>query len=119
MRSLHTFEGTLEAGWEHVLIGRPKVACLIVEPYPRSAVLIIGASSGIGYDTVRLALKEGHSVWAMARSANAIRLHDPKLEKLEGDALDQDAIERALAGIEAASSATRACFPALLGSSLT
>jgi hypothetical protein len=59
---LHTFEGTLEAGWKRVLSGRPKVACLIVEPYPMSAVLIIGASSGIGYDTVRLALKEGHSV---------------------------------------------------------
>src|SRR4029077_14690878 len=33
-RSLHTFEGTLEAGWKRVLSGRPKVACLIVEPYP-------------------------------------------------------------------------------------
>jgi NAD(P)-dependent dehydrogenase (short-subunit alcohol dehydrogenase family) len=116
---LHTFEGTLEAGWKRVLSGRPKVACLIVEPYPMSAVLIIGASSGIGYDTVTLALKEGHSVRAMARSANAIRLDDPKLEKLESDALDQDAIERALAGIEAASSAAPACFPALLASSLT
>ena len=38
---------------------------------------------------VALALKEGHTVRAMVRSANAIRLHDPKLEKLEGDALDQ------------------------------
>jgi hypothetical protein len=41
---LHTFEGTLEAGWKRVLSGRPKVACLIVEPYPMSAVLIISAS---------------------------------------------------------------------------
>jgi hypothetical protein len=38
---------------------------------------------------------------AMARSANAIRLDDPKLKKLEGDALDQHAIERALVGIGA------------------
>jgi NAD(P)-dependent dehydrogenase (short-subunit alcohol dehydrogenase family) len=55
-----------------------------------STVLIVGASRGIGLETVRLALKAGHSVRAMARSANAVRLHDPKLEKLEGDALLDD-----------------------------
>jgi putative NADH-flavin reductase len=64
-----------------------------------SAVLIDRASRGIGYETVRLALKGGHSVRAMARSA--IRLRDPKLEKLEGDALDRHTIERALAGVHA------------------
>ena len=66
-----------------------------------STVLIIGASRRIGYETVRLALKQGHSVRALARSANTIRLHDPKLAKLEGDALDQRTIERALAGVDA------------------
>jgi putative NADH-flavin reductase len=50
---------------------------------------------------VKLALSEGHSVRALARSANTIRLLDPKLEKLEGDALDQRTIERALAGADA------------------
>jgi uncharacterized protein YbjT (DUF2867 family) len=62
-----------------------------------STVLIVG----IGYETVRLALKEGHSVRAMARSATSIRERDPKLEKLDGDALDQHTIERALAGVDA------------------
>jgi putative NADH-flavin reductase len=66
-----------------------------------SAVLVIGASRGIGLETVRLALKAGHSVRAMARSANAIRLHDPRLEKLDGDALDQHTIERTLVGVDA------------------
>ena len=61
-----------------------------------STVLVIGASRGIGLETVKLALKAGHSVRAMARSATAIRLRDPKLEKLDGDALDQHTIERAL-----------------------
>ena len=37
----------------------------------------------------------------MARSATAIRFRDPKLEKLNGDALDQHTIERALAGVDA------------------
>jgi putative NADH-flavin reductase len=66
-----------------------------------SAVLIIGASRGIGLETVRLALKAGHSVCALARSASAIRLRDPRLEKLDGDALDREMIERALEGVHA------------------
>jgi uncharacterized protein YbjT (DUF2867 family) len=65
-----------------------------------STVLIVGASRGIGFETVKLALKAGHSVRAMARSATAIRLHDPKLEKMDGDALDQHTIERALVGVD-------------------
>ena len=66
-----------------------------------STVLIIGASRGIGLATVNAALKAGHSVRALSRSATAIRLHDPKLEKLDGDALDRDTIERALVGVDA------------------
>jgi NAD(P)-dependent dehydrogenase (short-subunit alcohol dehydrogenase family) len=66
-----------------------------------STVLIIGASRGIGLETVRIALKAGHSVRAIARSATAIRLDNPKLEKLDGDALDQHAIEHALVGTDA------------------
>jgi short-subunit dehydrogenase len=46
-----------------------------------NTVLIIGASRGIGLETVKLALKVGHSVRAIARSASAIRLRDPKLQK--------------------------------------
>ena len=64
-------------------------------------VLIIGASKGIGLETVKLALKAGHSVRALSRLETAIRLHNPKLEKLDGDALDQDTIQRALAGVDA------------------
>jgi putative NADH-flavin reductase len=66
-----------------------------------SAVLIIGASRGIGLETVSLALKAGHSVRALARSATAIRLRDAKLQKLDGNALDQHTIQHALAGVDA------------------
>jgi putative NADH-flavin reductase len=64
-------------------------------------VLIIGASKGIGLETVKRALKAGHSVRAVSRSATAIRLRDPKLEKLDGDALSRDTVEHALVGVDA------------------
>jgi putative NADH-flavin reductase len=64
-------------------------------------VLVIGASRGIDLETVKRALKAGHSVRALSRSATAIRLTGPKLEKLDGDAFDRDTIERALVGVDA------------------
>ena len=67
---------------------------------PTSTVLIVGASRGIGFETVKLALKAGHSVRAVAWSATAIRSRNPKLERLDGDAADQHTIERALADVD-------------------
>jgi NAD(P)-dependent dehydrogenase (short-subunit alcohol dehydrogenase family) len=66
-----------------------------------ATVLVIGASKGIGLATVQAALKAGHSVRALARTATAIHIDHPKLEKADGDARDQDTIERALANVEA------------------
>ncbi len=64
-------------------------------------VLIIGASKGIGLETVKCALKARYSVRALSRSATGIRLRDPKLEKLDSDALDRNAVERSLVGVDA------------------
>jgi len=66
-----------------------------------STVLIVGASRGIGLETVKIALKAGHSVRAMARSATAIRIDNARLEKLDGHALDRHTMERALVGTHA------------------
>jgi uncharacterized protein YbjT (DUF2867 family) len=63
-------------------------------------VLIIGASKGLGLETTRQALEAGHSVRALARSAPAIALSDPKLEKARGDALKAEDVEAALTGID-------------------
>jgi len=49
-----------------------------------ATVLIIGASRGIGLETVKAALKGGHSVRALARSARRIPVDHPKLEKMAG-----------------------------------
>ena len=63
-------------------------------------VLIIGASRGIGLETVRAALRAGHSVRALARSAASIPIQDANLEKMSGDALDRDTIRNALQDVD-------------------
>jgi putative NADH-flavin reductase len=66
---------------------------------PVSTVLIIGASRGVGLETVKCALRAGHKVRALARSAGNIPVSHTNLEKITGDALDFDAIKRSLSGI--------------------
>jgi uncharacterized protein YbjT (DUF2867 family) len=64
-------------------------------------VLIIGASRGIGLETVRAALAAGHHVRAFARSANALDLSHPNLETRPGDALNAADVAGALDGVDA------------------
>ena len=63
-------------------------------------VLIIGASRGIGLETVKAALRAGHSVRALARSAASIPIQDANLEKVSGNALDSDTIRNALQDVD-------------------
>jgi len=63
-------------------------------------ILIIGASKGIGLETTRQALHAGHHVRALARSATAMALSNPNLEKVRGDALNTDDVEAALIGVD-------------------
>jgi putative NADH-flavin reductase len=62
-------------------------------------VLIIGASKGIGLETTRQALDAGHDVRALARSATAIAISNPSLEKMRGNALKTEDVEAALVGM--------------------
>jgi uncharacterized protein YbjT (DUF2867 family) len=64
-------------------------------------VLVIGASRGIGLETVKAALRAGHNVRALARSAASIPIQDAKLDKVAGDALDGNTIRNSLQGVEA------------------
>lgn len=63
-------------------------------------ILIVGASKGIGLETTRQALAAGYDVRALARSATSINLSDARLEKVQGDALNQKDAEAALAGVD-------------------
>ena len=64
-------------------------------------VLVIGASRGIGLETVRTLLAAGYQVRALARKAREIPIEDARLEKRDGDALDRAAVEQALSGVAA------------------
>jgi uncharacterized protein YbjT (DUF2867 family) len=66
-----------------------------------ATVLIIGASRGIGLETVKSALEAGNSVRAMARSARRIPVNHPDLTKVSADALDQAALKEVLKGVDA------------------
>ena len=64
-------------------------------------VLIVGASKGIGLEATRQALDAGHDVRALARSATAIAVTNPSLEKIRGDALKTEDVKAALVGVDA------------------
>jgi putative NADH-flavin reductase len=63
-------------------------------------VLVIGASRGIGLETVKALLRAGHSVRPLARSASNIPIQDANLDKVSGDALDRDTIHNVLQDVD-------------------
>lgn len=66
-----------------------------------ATILIIGASRGVGLETVRRALKAGHQVRALARRSGSIPFNDQRLLKIAADARDSKALEAAIAGVDA------------------
>src|SRR5512143_903307 len=58
-------------------------------------LLVIGASRGIGLETVKAALLGGHSVRALARSAANVPIQNAALDKISGNALDSATIRNA------------------------
>jgi putative NADH-flavin reductase len=66
-----------------------------------ATVLIVGASRGIGLETVKRALEAGHKVRALARSARRIPIDHSDLEKVAGNALDPAIAKSVLDGVDA------------------
>ena len=65
-------------------------------------VLVLGASRGIGLETVKALLARGHAVRGLARGADRMGLDDPAFEPIAGDATDPDTVAEAVAGTDAA-----------------
>ncbi len=65
-----------------------------------ATLLIIGASKGIGLETVKAGLAAGHTIRAFARSAASIPITDAKLHKIPGDALARADLDTALVGAD-------------------
>jgi putative NADH-flavin reductase len=75
-----------------------------------AVILVVGASRGIGLETVKRALAEGNCVRALARSAATIRIENDKLRKIAGDALDPPTVAAALSGVDAVIQTLGAAF---------
>lgn len=66
-----------------------------------ATIAVIGASRGIGRETVKRALARGHTVRALARSSQPADMEDERLVWVQGNATSADDIERAIAGADA------------------
>ena len=66
-----------------------------------AVVLVIGASRGIGRETVRAALRAGHEVRALSRSRQRPDAEHPNVVQLTGDARDNAVLAEALDGVDA------------------
>lgn len=64
-------------------------------------ILVIGASKGIGLETVKSGLECGHHIRAFARSASRIALDHDNLEKRDGDATSATDLSSALEDMDA------------------
>jgi putative NADH-flavin reductase len=63
-------------------------------------IAIIGASAGIGLETVKLALKHGHWVNALSRNNTLLAEHET-LTKITGTALSADDLKKAIGDTDA------------------
>ena len=61
-------------------------------------ILIIGASKGIGKQTVLAALAAGHHVTAFARHPELLHITEPKLTMVAGDVMDPQSVAGVIAG---------------------
>ena len=65
-----------------------------------SRFLVFGATGRTGRHFVALALKEGHTVRALARNPENVAIQDPRLELHKGSILDYDDLDSLLNGVD-------------------
>jgi uncharacterized protein YbjT (DUF2867 family) len=65
-----------------------------------SRIIVMGGSRGIGLQTVEALLRDGHEVVAFARNAEKLKLNDPALLKISGDATNESDIRAAIKQVD-------------------
>ncbi len=70
-------------------------------------ITVFGASGSVGRHVVEQALRNGHDVTALTRDHARISTRDPRLEIVEGDVTDPEAVLPAVKGSDAAIVAAR------------
>jgi len=88
------------SGGDRITAGEP-APVLRSEAPSALRILVIGGTSGIGLQTVKLALERGHSVTAMARRPERMTLSHERLDTVKGDILNAGSVEAALTGNDA------------------
>jgi putative NADH-flavin reductase len=64
-------------------------------------IAIVGASRGIGYELLRIALEEGHEATVLLRNPAKLNISDSHLKIVEGDILDPASVTAVIAGQDA------------------
>ena len=70
-------------------------------PAPVNRILIVGATGGTGRQLVAQALERGFTVTALVRNPSRLRMDHPRLAVVQGDVLDEAAVDAAMAGQDA------------------
>jgi putative NADH-flavin reductase len=65
-----------------------------------SRIVVMGGSRGIGLETVKALLRDGHEVVAFSRGAEKLKLNDPALLKISGDATNESDVQMAIVGAD-------------------
>jgi putative NADH-flavin reductase len=65
-------------------------------------IVVFGASRGVGLEVVKQALEAGHLVTAFVRSPEKFTVNHTNLTVFKGDSMDAEAVEKAIAGQDAA-----------------
>ena len=68
-------------------------------------LLIIGGTGGTGKELIRQALEQGHHLTALVRNPEKVKIVHPNLVLIEGNVLDFDQVQKAVAGQDAVLSA--------------
>lgn len=63
-------------------------------------IILFGATGRVGTEILQLALAEGHNVTAFVRDKERLKVSDKRMTIVEGNALNEDAIRKAIPGHE-------------------